>query len=82
MIPIPRKTGSRTMATRHLYQRADCKWAWHLKADNGAIVATDGSQGYENEGDAREMADRVIGGHYSNAKKTIERNANCTRKAS
>jgi hypothetical protein len=31
---------------------------------NGNIVATDGSQGYENEDDARDMADRVIGGEF------------------
>lgn len=45
------------MATRLLYKREDGKWAWHLKADNGQIIATDGSQGYENEADARTMAD-------------------------
>jgi len=45
------------MATRLLYRRADGLWAWRLTADNGEIVATDGGQGYENEGDARTMAD-------------------------
>lgn len=65
------------MAQRVLYQRADCKWAWRLVADNGQVIAVDGSQGYENEGDARKMADRVIGGYYADADKRIQRNANC-----
>lgn len=37
------------MAQRVLYTRTDGKWAWGLKADNGEIIAVDGSQGYENE---------------------------------
>lgn len=52
------------MAERLLYRRADGKWSWHLKADNGEIVAVDGSQGYENEADARSMADRIIDGEF------------------
>jgi uncharacterized protein YegP (UPF0339 family) len=59
-------------ATRLLYKRTDGKWAWNLKV-NGDIVATDGGQGYENEEDAREMANSVIGGDYSDAKKTIKK---------
>ena len=59
------------MAQRILYKRADGKWAWQLKASNGAIVATDGGQGYENESDARTMADYIISGGYKNAKKRI-----------
>ena len=50
------------MAERNLYMRADGTWAWRLKADDGDIIATDGGQGYENEGDARQMADWIIGG--------------------
>lgn len=34
-------------------ERADGKWAWHLRAANGRIVATDGGQGYRDEHDAR-----------------------------
>lgn len=60
------------MATRLLYRRTDGKWAWHLKVGSN-IVATDGGQGYENESDAREIADRVIEGHYSKADKRIRR---------
>lgn len=59
------------MAKRTLYTRSDGKWAWRLTADNGAIVAVDGSQGYEREDDARTMADRIIGGHYADAEKMI-----------
>lgn len=60
------------MATRLLYKRADGKWAWNLTV-NGNIIATDGGQGYENESEARTMADRVIGGHYSDADKRIRK---------
>lgn len=57
-------------AQRTLYQRADKKWAWRLTV-NGRIVATDGGQGYENKADARNMADRIIGGEFRNADKLI-----------
>jgi uncharacterized protein YegP (UPF0339 family) len=59
------------MAERILYKRSDGRWAWRLEADNGAIVATDGGQGYENQSDARFMADYIIGGGYKNAEKKI-----------
>jgi uncharacterized protein YegP (UPF0339 family) len=52
---------------------SDGKWAWRLRADNGEVIATDGGQGYENEADARAMADAIIGGNYADAKKTISR---------
>lgn len=58
------------MAERNVYQRKDKKWAWQLKADNGKIVAVDGSQGYENELDCRAMADKVVGGTFKDARKT------------
>lgn len=60
------------MTKRILYKRADGKWAWRLEA-NGRIVATDGGQGYENENDARNMADRIISGEFANAERLIER---------
>jgi uncharacterized protein YegP (UPF0339 family) len=59
------------MAARVLYKRGDGKWAWRLVADNGQIIATDGGQGYDNESDARTMADRIVGGYYKNADKKI-----------
>lgn len=65
------------MATRLLYQRKDCKWAWQLTADNGRVIAVDGSQGYENESDARTMADRIIGGEFADADKRIRKNEDC-----
>jgi uncharacterized protein YegP (UPF0339 family) len=61
------------MATRLIYTRADGRWAWRLVADNGDIVATDGGQGYENESDCREMADKVVGGSFKDATKKILR---------
>lgn len=56
------------MATRLVYKRKDGKWAWNLKV-NGRVVATDGGQGYENQADARSMADRIIGGEFADADK-------------
>lgn len=61
------------MAERVLYTRTDGKWAWRLVADNDRIIATDGSQGYENEDDCRSMADRIISGEFKNAEKKIIR---------
>jgi uncharacterized protein YegP (UPF0339 family) len=59
----------RPMAKRIVFQRIDRRWGWELKADNGQIIATDGSQGYENETVARAMADRIIGGEFRDAEK-------------
>lgn len=58
-----------TMATRLVYKRKDGKWAWNLKV-NGQIVATNGGQGYENQADARSMADRIVKGEFAGADKT------------
>lgn len=66
------------MAQRVLVQRVDCKWGWQLKAENGAIIATDGGQGYENEADARAMADRIIGGEFKDAERRISRRDECS----
>ena len=57
-------------AKRVLYKRADKKWAWRLVV-NGDVVAVDGSQGYENKNDARDMADRIIAGEFKGAEKRI-----------
>lgn len=66
------------MAKRVVYQRTDCKWGWRLVGDNNSdIIATDGSQGYENEGDARAMADKVISGHYADADKRRSARKEC-----
>lgn len=73
----PFEKWGRRLAERVLIQRSDCKWGWHLKADNGQIVATDGGQGYENEGEARRMADRIIGGEFADAEKKISRREGC-----
>lgn len=54
---------------RVVIEREDKTWGWHLKAENGDIIATDGGQGYENEADCRAMADRVISGEFKDAKK-------------
>lgn len=56
------------MAKRLVYKRKDGKWAWNLTV-NSEVVATDGGQGYENESDARSMADRIINGEFSDAER-------------
>jgi uncharacterized protein YegP (UPF0339 family) len=52
-------------STLEVYQRADKRWAWRLRAGNGAIVATDGGQGYENRADCARVARAVVAGLYS-----------------
>jgi hypothetical protein len=59
-------------AIRLLYERSDGKRAWHLQSGI-TIIATDAGHGYENDDDARTMADRVIGGYYKDAEKKINR---------
>lgn len=61
-------------AVRLVYKRVDGKWAWRLTS-NGKVIATDGGQGYENESDAREIADRIVSGEFKNAEKKIRREA-------
>ena len=58
------------MAELNVYKRTDGKFVWRLKADNGQIVATDGSQGYSNGSDAEGMAKKVVSGSYKDAKVT------------
>ena len=53
---------------RIVYKRSDGKWAWQLVV-NSDVIATDGSQGYENLADAKYMADRVINGVYKDAER-------------
>lgn len=43
-----------------VYERADEKFAWRLRAANQQIIATDGGQGYDKKADAVSMADRII----------------------
>lgn len=60
------------MASRIVVERKDKKWGWQL-VSNGNIIATDGNQGYDNESECREMADKVVGGTYKNAEKKTRR---------
>lgn len=52
------------MPALEIYQREDGRWAWRLRASNGQIIATDGSQGYENRADCEEIANAVVSGRY------------------
>jgi hypothetical protein len=62
------------MAERLLFTRTDGRWTWHLTGENDLdVIATDGTQGYESEDDARDAADRVINGHYKDADRKIRR---------
>lgn len=46
------------------YARADGKFAFRLKAGNGQIVATDGSQGYEARASAKSTHIKLMAGDY------------------
>lgn len=46
------------------FERADGRWGWRLIAGNGAIIATDGGQGYENRADCVRVGDAVVRGAY------------------
>jgi uncharacterized protein YegP (UPF0339 family) len=59
-----------TVAELNVFKRTDDKYAWRLKADNGQVIATDGSQGYSKRADAVEMGTKVITGTYKDAKVT------------
>jgi uncharacterized protein YegP (UPF0339 family) len=41
-----------------VYRRNDGLWEWRRIAENGAIVATSGGQGYTERNDAFEAAER------------------------
>lgn len=53
------------MSEFEVYRREDGKWAWRLRAANGEIIATDGGQGYENEGDCERIGKAVVVGLYA-----------------
>lgn len=61
------------MPKRILYAREDGKWTWRLEADNDGVLAADAGPGFETEIDAREMADRIIGGEFRDAERKILR---------
>lgn len=52
------------MSNLEIFQRADRRWGWRIRAENGAIVATDGSQGYERRGDCARTGRAVLSGAY------------------
>lgn len=52
------------MSDLEVYQRADKRWSWRLRAGNGSIIATDGGQGYENRSDCARVARAVVAGLY------------------
>lgn len=48
-----------------IYKRADGKYGFRVKASNGQVVATDGSQGYSDKGDARSTLQKLLAGDYN-----------------
>jgi uncharacterized protein YegP (UPF0339 family) len=50
------------VAELNVYKRTDGKWARRRCADNGNIIATDGSQGYSRSSDARAMGAKSFAG--------------------
>ncbi len=47
-----------------IYKRADGKYGFRVKASNGQIVATDGSQGYNDKADAKSTLQKLLAGEY------------------
>jgi uncharacterized protein YegP (UPF0339 family) len=47
-----------------IYRRADGKYGFRVKASNGQIVATDGSQGYNDKADAKSTLQKLLKGDY------------------
>ena len=47
-----------------IYQRADGKYSFRVKASNGQVVATDGGQGYSSKADARATLTKLLAGDY------------------
>lgn len=47
-----------------VYQRNDKKWAFRVKAANGEIIATDGSQGYNEKASAKATLEKLMRGDY------------------
>lgn len=62
--PRPATTRNPTRGKGEVYRRRDGKWAWRIKAPNGRIVATDGSQGYDHKIDAHRTVTRLLAGQY------------------
>jgi hypothetical protein len=48
-----------------VYQRNDKKWAFRVKASNGEIVATDGSQGYDAKASGKSTLEKLMRGEYN-----------------
>lgn len=60
------------MAKLNVYERPDGTWGWRLYGDNNSdIIATDGNQGYQKEEFCWEMADKIVGGDYKDAQRTV-----------
>ena len=61
------------LGTRIVYERKDGSWGWKLRDVDGIFLATNGSQHFKTEREARAMADRVLGGAFKDAEKRVSR---------
>jgi uncharacterized protein YegP (UPF0339 family) len=48
-----------------IYTRSDGKFAFRVRSGNNQVVATDGSQGYDNKADARSTLEKLMRGDYN-----------------
>ena len=48
-----------------IFKRADGKFGFRVRASNGQVVATDGGQGYDRAGHARETLEKLLRGEYN-----------------
>lgn len=55
-----------------VYKRKDGKWAFRIKASNGQVVATDGSQGYANKKSASATLAKLLAGDYNGPVSEVE----------
>ena len=58
------ETGPVMAGSGEIYKRSDGKYAFRVKASNGQVVATDGSQGYDSKSSARSTLERLLHGDY------------------
>lgn len=60
------------MASLTVYEQSDRRWGWLLQADNGQLVATNGSS-YDDEATCWFMAaEIVINGGFADAEQLLE----------
>jgi uncharacterized protein YegP (UPF0339 family) len=54
-----------------IYTRSDGKFAFRVRSRNNQVVATDGSQGYDNKADAKSTLEKLMRGDYNGPIKEV-----------